>query len=609
MALQTNIEIYIGGNLIPTYKRLSLQQDLDAHHMLTLVCRMDVLEKLGDELASESKNFLGEIITISVSSDEIYSDYGVLEFKGIVVKVNNTKAYDSGEEDTVEITAQSASIIADDGPHYASHSEVSLSDILTKTFEGYDASRLEMAFNPQNTEALHYSVQQNESAFEYASRLAAQHSEWFYYDGKALVFGAPKASEELSITYGHDLKKFSLELNPSPNNFKYFTNDYLTDELHEKTSREINTGVNGYNGFTSQKSGEIYAKETSIYLNSYTDSTLKQRFDLQVEKQKKSRELKQVIVKGSSDNPGVYLGQVVAVKNTAAAQGSFRVTKVMHTATENGNYINYFEGVSAEIDIYPESNAMAYPRSESQVATVMDNADPDGLSRVKVQFAWQKPTGEMTPWLRMVTPHSGGEKGFHFIPEVGEEVIVGFEGGNAERPYVMGALYSGTKKPESWKTDANNIKAIRTRSGHTIELNDTEGEETISIYDNEGSIITFNTQEKSLTINATENLDLTAKNINIKAEEQLNIQSSDALSFSSEGDTSLIANGKLGLQASDDLTAKSDGNVAMEATGDYTAKGQKAIIEGSTNAELNGAQTKVTGKTMTEIKGTTLKLN
>ncbi|MBL3659082.1 type VI secretion system Vgr family protein [Fulvivirga sediminis] len=604
MALQTNIEIYIGGNLIPTYKRLALQQDLDAHHMLTLVCRMDVLEKLGDELASESKNFLGEIITISVSSDEIYSDYGVLEFKGIVVKVNNTKAYDSGEEDTVEITAQSASIIADDGPHYASHSEVSLSDILTKTFEGYDASRLETAFNPQNTEALHYSVQQNESAFEYASRLAAQHSEWFYYDGKALVFGTPKASDEVPLTYGHDLKKFSLELNPSPNNFKYFTNDYLTDELHEKTSREINTGVNGYNGFTSQKSGEIYAKETSIYLNSYTDSTLKQRFDLQVEKQKKSRELKQVIVKGSSDNPGVYLGQVVAVKNTAAAQGSFRVTKVMHTATENGNYINYFEGVSAEIDIYPESNAMAYPRSESQVATVMDNADPDGLSRVKVQFAWQKPTGEMTPWLRMVTPHSGGEKGFHFIPEVGEEVIVGFEGGNAERPYVMGALYSGTKKPESWKTDANNIKAIRTRSGHTIELNDTQGEETISIYDNEGSIIKFDTQQKSLYIQSAENLELAAKNLKISAEENIDIFAKGNINTASEGDTSILSEGDSTMQAKGDANISSDAAINISASQDNLVTGQNVTVEGKAKTVVKGQQTQVQGQ-MTTVQGKT----
>ena len=58
-----------------------------------------------------------------------------------------------------------------------------------------------------------------------------------------------------------------------------------------------------------------------------------------------------------------------------------------------------------------------------------------------MQFPWQEEENGLTPWIRVITPHGGKDKGFHFIPEVEEKVLVGFEGGNAEHPYVLGVLY------------------------------------------------------------------------------------------------------------------------------------------------------------------------
>ena len=74
----------------------------------------------------------------------------------------------------------------------------------------------------------------------------------------------------------------------------------------------------------------------------------------------------------------------------------------------------------------------------------MENADPENLGRIRVQFPWQ-PTA-YSPWIRIAQPHSGANKGFHFIPELGEEVMVGFEGSNVEMPFVMGSLYNGSGK-------------------------------------------------------------------------------------------------------------------------------------------------------------------
>ena len=596
MALQSNTSIFIAGKEITAFKRIMLQQQIDAHHILEIVCRMDVLEDLTQELGESSKNFLGELVTIEITSHNNVESYMPLNFKGIVTQVKTIKGHEASEGDSVVIKAQSPTFIADDGAHYASFSDVSISEILDNTFRDYDTSKLELLIQPANDVTLHYSVQHNESAYNFASRLAAQYGEWFYYNGSQLVFGTPD-TEELILTYGFDLKEYDLSLVPHSHNYKYYSNDYLLDEVHEKDSKDVTSGANGYSGFVSEKANAIFSKETNVWHNGYNDPNNKQRLDTSIELQKKAIEIQQVKLSGVSDNPGVKIGSIVSIEGE-----TYRVTKVTHANQENGEYHNRFVAVTAAFDAYPNTNIQAFPRSESQTAVVVENADPDGLGRIRVQFSWQKPLGDMTPWIRIITPHAGGDKGFHFIPEIGEEVLAGFEGGNAEQPYVMGSLYNGNGKAGEFQSDANDVKTIRTRSGHTIELNDKDGEEKINIYDNEGSIITFDTQAKSLTINATETLNLEAKNINIIADENINIQAKADLNTASEGDTTILSKGSTTVQSTGDIEVNSDGVVAIEATTDAELKGQNVTVEGKAKAKLKGMQTKVEGQ-ITAVQG------
>ncbi|MBQ4819923.1 phage baseplate assembly protein V [Aquimarina sp. MMG016] len=604
MALQTTTQIFIDGNQIASYVSLQLDQQIDAHHALRLVCRTDVIESLSDELVGDSKDYLGRIITIKVNATDGHGEYKELEFKGVITGLEAVKAFHQSKGDLITIHANSTSILAEDGNHYASFCDKNLSEILDNTFRGYDRSKLEFTFEPTNTENIHYSVQHNQSAFSYASRLAAYYNQWFYDTGKGLVFGAP-GDEETELLYGTDLQELSLFMKPVANAYNHTTRDYLTDEHHEKKSSEIDIPADGYHGFMNSKSQELFSNERQLVHTPYNDTGLKSRFDQQVADHTQAKASKQVIAKGISDNPGVNLGEIIKV----AGFGSYRIIKITHTNIEGGRYKNTFEAIDANLQVYPNADMTRYPKSDIQLAVVTENVDEEGLGRVRVEFPWQKPLGETTPWLRMMTPHSGQDKGFHFIPEIGEEVIINFEGGNAERPFIMGTLYHGNAKPEEWKTDNNDLKAIRTRSGHTIELNDTEGEEKINIYDNEGSIITFDTQEKSLTINATETIDITAKNINITAEENINIGAQENVEIAAQSDLSALAEGNVAIQSTGDTSVKSNGAVALEATSDATVKGLNTIVEGQVGAEVNGTQTKVTGKALTEVSGALLKLN
>ncbi|OED46945.1 hypothetical protein AB832_00735 [Flavobacteriaceae bacterium (ex Bugula neritina AB1)] len=232
MALQTSTQIYISGIEIPSYVSLQLNQEIDAHHELELICRTDVVEQATEELIGESKEYLGGIITIKISAVSGISNYKELEFKGVIVKVQGSRGFHQSGGDLIHLYAKSASVLADDGEHYASYNDVGLSGILDHTFREYDQGRLETNFLPVYTDTIHYSVQHKQSAFDYASRLAAYYNEWFYYDGSTLVFGKPGTSET-ELKYGTDLQNFSLELTSIPNSFTYFTNDYLTDELHK----------------------------------------------------------------------------------------------------------------------------------------------------------------------------------------------------------------------------------------------------------------------------------------------------------------------------------------------------------------------------------------
>jgi type VI secretion system secreted protein VgrG len=118
-------------------------------------------------------------------------------------------------------------------------------------------------------------------------------------------------------------------------------------------------------------------------------------------------------------------------------------------------------------------------------AEVVENEDPKRRGRIRVRYRWQD-SGEVTHWIRYLTPHSGHERGMLFLPEVGDEVLVAFEQGDPERPVVLGSLWNGKdQSPEV--TEKNSAKRIVTRSGNTIQFLDEGGKETIEIYSATGS--------------------------------------------------------------------------------------------------------------------------
>lgn len=166
------------------------------------------------------------------------------------------------------------------------------------------------------------------------------------------------------------------------------------------------------------------------------------------------------------------------------------------------------------------------------IAMVTNTQDPDKLGRVKVKLPLLSMTDESN-WIRMLTPFAGNEQGLYWLPQVNDEVLVAFEQGDPQRPYVLGALWSASAIPPK---AAVSQRQLVSRSGHAIVLDDTEGSEQVEIRDRTGkNRIVITSKDNSLviesegeiTIKAKGKLTLSGKGVDIDAQgSQVNVKAS-----------------------------------------------------------------------------------
>ena len=171
-------------------------------------------------------------------------------------------------------------------------------------------------------------------------------------------------------------------------------------------------------------------------------------------------------------------------------------------------------------------------------ALVSDIKDPDGQGRVKVTLPWSPDTdgGRYEAWARLATMMGGNNRGTWFIPDVNDEVLIVFEGGDPRRPYVLGGLWNGNDSaPDSMDGAGNNYrKVIRSRNGVKITLDDTDGQESliletpggqkmtmkdgpgsVEIVDSNGNSVKLETS--GITVNASAKVTINASTVEVSA--------------------------------------------------------------------------------------------
>jgi uncharacterized protein involved in type VI secretion and phage assembly len=214
------------------------------------------------------------------------------------------------------------------------------------------------------------------------------------------------------------------------------------------------------------------------------------------------------------------------------------------------------------------------------VGIVTNLNDPEGLARVKVKYPTISEDLE-SHWARLVTPMAGAGRGFEFIPEVNDEVLVAFEYDDINKPYILGSLWNGQDKPpENSKDIAGNGKVqkriIHSRSGHKIILDDTDGGEKISIVDKSGkNLIEIGSADDALEV---------------KAGKKVEIHTDD-------GHKIVLDSSGINIEAGSakDLKLKAQ-NVKIEAA-------MGVDMKANTNVNIEGNMTAVKGKASMDLDG------
>lgn len=257
-----------------------------------------------------------------------------------------------------------------------------------------------------------------------------------------------------------------------------------------------------------------------------------------------------------SGNPALVAGTSVQIKAVGDRfSGTYFVTNTLHVYNARHGYNTQF-GITG---YHPATLFSLLTRVEEEklfvptglvIGIVTDNQDPEGYGRVKVKYPWLS-GDHASDWARVVVPGGGDQRGLEFLPEINDEVLVGFEMGDIRYPYVLGGLWNGKDAPpDAHVTGGGKVqkRIIRSRTGHMITLDDSDGGGGITIVDSKGNKLVLDS-------------------------------GSNALQITVQGDTSL----------------KAQGNLTLEAQGKVQIKGMGISVDG-------GAGT-------VSIKGSTINLN
>lgn len=649
MQNQVIADIEIEDQKIDYYSSVVIRQQFNSHHEFVIRIKYDVLETIGSFSLSNSQKLIGKSAIIKLK--QANSLEVAYEFRGIICEINMEQS--SNFSSDLILKGYSPTILLENGAHLASFYKKNLQQIVQNITNPVGDYNCKVNIKPQHKSAITYICQYRESTFHFLNRLSSDFSEWFFYDGKELNFGKPSSSPNVEVTYGHDVHNLQFKLRILPLTFSGYSYHSKNDTLISSKSPSGVDGLDEYAGFALKESNKIFAEPVNFPLKQRVES--KGDLDGFLKKKKSAMAADLEVLTGTSDNPSLCIGAVASVKlsmldaNSAFKKddcGNFLITGIEHHITSNDKYYNTFEGIPSGLEAIPVKNVVM-PIAEPQVAVVTDNADPDNLGRIRVQMLWQQESGENTDWLRVMTPDAGTSdersknRGFVFIPEIGDQVLVCFRYNDADRPFVLGSIFQG--KTAAGGEANNDKKTLSTRSGHVIELNDKEGEERIVVTDKNKNSITIDTpgncititdknhnsividaEDNSISISAKSNITLAAMNINIVAGATVNVHATAAYNLNTMNSMSNVSNKTL-LRTKDltnmiaktfsssaniiNQTAKKEINTKAMDKIVVSAKNKLDQRAGEMDVATNKGKLKLKASSNTEIKGKQVKLN
>lgn len=601
MALPVNVKIELDGKELQHYAGMKIWQDVFRHHRFEVLVPFEMLEESEQHFFSESHKVCGKKLSISFKPDFIYTTQEEkfdFAFKGIITSIS---LHTTGNMDAhFVIGGYSPTILMEDQLVRKIFHKMKVSDVVRNVTSIYPSNVLKSDVSATTGEPP-YIVQYNETNYQFLRRLANEYGKWFYYDGTQIVFGDAKRKVvpfKIDGMQGFDV---SLMLQPSKFNMSAYV--YGDDQMTTASGTTSVSGLNPLGQFALDESDKLFSRTAEFR----ADKVIFDATDLD-ERAKIRRSMiasSLMVFQGIGERPNITVGDVVEVSGSIPSLGGrakyqdfgkYIVTEIIHTVDENGNYDNKFKAIPESLSYPPPNQEVVAPIAHPEVATVTDNQDPEKMGRVKVRFFW--PGNDcVTDWIRVSTFHTGGGDGLgmHFIPEVNAQVIVGYEMGHPEYPFVMNSVYPKTSDVRT-AASQNEEKYIQTYAGNQISFNDANGSQKIEITN-------VNNADTAITLEFAQNGIITIKTkgeVNINADDAINIETKKKLTIKAMD---------IDISATNGLKIESKSNTEIKALQLKMEAQTVAALKGGAMVKVEGAMAEVKASGITTIGGAMVKIN
>ncbi|WP_083535130.1 type VI secretion system Vgr family protein [Chryseobacterium kwangjuense] len=508
------LEIVVEGKVVNHFKHFRLQQSARTHHDFELVLAHDSLGEVQNHNLEQAQKFLGKRITVVFKYKDAENKSPERTFVGLITKVAFSQ--EKMSLGNIILKGKSPTILMDSAPHtqsFGGNQEVNTNIIANRIIkETLGTNKFDFRVDTQNKSYISYSAQYNETHYNYLTRIAEAYGEQFYYDGEILHFGKlPSSEKPIQLVYGSNVNDVNVELKAVHTKPEYFG--------YNSSSHTKMTGSDDRIQHMGELSSKAYDLNDTIFTTrSLTPTPINANMFRDVDDSQKSARGSKAVevftVSGQTTVPFLYIGCVadLAMRKTSSNDTShfttLMITEVSHEVDARGYYTGSFEAIAEGTGFMPKPD-FQMPSAEPQVATVISNVDPLNQGRIQVRFDWQ--LNDTTHFIRMMSPDAGGtdavtqNRGYVAVPEIGDQVMVGFEYHNPDFPFAMGGMFHG-QVGLGGGVD-NHLKSIQTRSGIKVLMNDAD--KSVTIKDPSGNTY-FMDGQGNINVTAPKNMTFTA---------------------------------------------------------------------------------------------------